>query len=148
MTQGYAYPVGASSTGSAKSINFLVTDKVPATATLIYTATSKTRVNSVLAVHTGALDTGILPVSLYVGRDVSGSIVKHLVNKTRVLKTAYLVLPLVSGDSRVGEDGNPISIGYNKISNEITLQTGEKLYATCPFEDVIGLTIELSEGVK
>jgi hypothetical protein len=148
MTQGYAYPVGASSTGSAKSINFLVTDKVPATATLIYTATSKTRVNSVLAVHTGASDTGILPVSLYVGRDVSGTIVKHLVNKTRVLKTAYLVLPLVSGDSRVGEDGNPISIGYNKISNEITLQTGEKLYATCPFEDVIGLTIELSEGVK
>ena len=148
MTQGYAYPVGASSTGSAKSINFLVTDKVPATATLIYTATSKTRVNSVLAIHTGASDTGILPVSLYVGRDVSGSIVKHLVNKTRVLKTAYLVLPLVSGDSRVGEDGNPISIGYNKISNEITLQTGEKLYATCPFEDVIGLTIELSEGVK
>ena len=148
MTQGYAYPVGASSTGSAKSINFLVTDKVPATATLIYTATSKTRVNSVLAVHTGASDTGILPVSLYVGRDVSGSIVKHLVNKTRVVKTAYLVLPLVSGDSRVGEDGNPISIGYNKISNEITLQTGEKLYATCPFEDVIGLTIELSEGVK
>ena len=148
MTQGYAYPVGASSTGSAKSINFLVTDKVPATATLIYTAPSKTRVNSVLAVHTGASDTGILPVSLYVGRDVSGSIVKHLVNKTRVLKTAYLVLPLVSGDSRVGEDGNPISIGYNKISNEITLQTGEKLYATCPFEDVIGLTIELSEGVK
>jgi hypothetical protein len=148
MTQGYAYPVGASSTGSAKSINFLVTDKVPATATLIYTATSKTRINSVLAVHTGASDTGILPVSLYVGRDVSGTIVKHLVNKTRVLKTAYLVLPLVSGDSRVGEDGNPISIGYNKISNEITLQTGEKLYATCPFEDVIGLTIELSEGVK
>jgi hypothetical protein len=148
MTQGYAYPVGASSTGSAKSINFLVTDKVPATATLIYTATSKTRVNSVLAVHTGASDTGILPVSLYVGRDVSGTIVKHLVNKTRVLKTAYLVLPLVSGDSRVGEDGNPISIGYNKISNELTLQTGEKLYATCPFEDVIGLTIELSEGVK
>jgi len=148
MAQGYAYPVGASSTGSAKSINFLVTDTVPSTATLIYTAPSKTRVNSVLAIHTGASDTGILPVSLYVGRDVSGSIVKHLVNKTRILKTAYLVLPLVSGDSRVGEDGNPISIGYNKISNEITLQTGEKLYATCPFEDVIELTIELSEGVK
>ena len=146
---GYAYPVDAiASAGTAKSISFLVTDKVASTATLIYTATSKTRINSVLAIHTGASDTGILPISLYVGRDVSGSIVKHLVNKTRVLKTAYLVLPLVSGDSRVGEDGNPISIGYNKISNEITLQTGEKLYATCPFEDVIGLTIELSEGVK
>ncbi len=146
---GYAFPVGATTTEyPAKSISFLVTDKVPSTATLIYTASSKTRVNSVLAIHTGAFDTGILPVALYVGRDVSGSIVKHLVNKTRVLKTAYLVLPLVSGDSRVGEDGNPSSIGYNKISNEITLQTGEKLYATCPFEDVIELTIELSEGVK
>jgi hypothetical protein len=146
---GYAYPVDAiASAGTAKSISFLVTDKVASTATLIYTATSKTRINSVLAVHTGASDTGILPIALYVGRDVSGTIVKHLVNKTRVLKTAYLVLPLVSGDSRVGEDGNPSSIGYNKISNEITLQTGEKLYATCPFEDVIELTIELLEGVK
>ena len=146
---GYAYPVDAvASAGTAKSVSFLVTDKVPGTATLIYTAPSKTKVNSVLAVHTGASDTGILPVALYVGRDVSGSIVKHLVNKTRVLKTAYLVLPLVSGDSRVGEDGNPMAIGYNKISTEFVLQTGEKLYATCPFEDVIGLTIELSEGVK
>ena len=146
---GYAYPVDAiASAGTAKSISFLVTDKVASTATLIYTAPSKTRINSVLAIHTGASDTGILPIALYVGRDVSGTIVKHLVNKTRVLKTAYLVLPLVSGDTRVGEDGNPTSIGYNKISNEITLQTGEKLYATCPFEDVIGLTIELSEGVK
>ena len=101
-----------------------------------------------MAAHTGASDTGILPVSLYVGRDVSGTITKFLVNKTRVLKTAYLVLPLVSGDTRVGEDGNPVSIGYNKISNEITLQTGDKLYATCPFEDVIGLTINLEEGVR
>ena len=143
---GYAYPVDAiASAGTAKSISFLVTDKVASTATLIYTAPSKTRINSVLAIHTGASDTGILPIALYVGRDVSGTIVKHLVNKTRVLKTAYLVLPLVSGDTRVGEDGNPASIGYNKISNEITLQTGEKLYATCPFEDVIELTIELSE---
>ena len=146
---GYAYPVDAvASAGTAKSINFLVTDTAPGSATVIYTATSKTKVTSVLAAHTGASDTGILPVSLYVGRDVSGVITKFLVNKTRVLKTAYLVLPLVSGDTRVGEDGNPVAIGYNKISNEITLQTGDKLYATCPFEDVIGLTINLEEGVK
>lgn len=146
---GYAYPVDAvASAGTAKSINFLVTDTAPGSATVIYTATSKTKVTSVLAAHTGASDTGILPVSLYVGRDVSGVITKFLVNKTRVLKTAYLVLPLVSGDTRVGEDGNPVAIGYNKISNEITLQTGDKLYATCPFEDVIGLTINLEEGVR
>ncbi len=145
---GYAYPVDAVSAGTAKSINFLVTDTAPGSATVIYTATSKTKVTSVLAAHTGASDTGILPVSLYVGRDVSGTITKLLVNKTRVLKTAYLVLPLVSGDTRVGEDGNPVAIGYNKISNEITLQTGDKLYATCPFEDVIGLTINLEEGVR
>jgi hypothetical protein len=146
---GYAYPVDAvASAGTAKSINFLVTDTAPGSATVIYTATSKTKVTSVLAAHTGASDTGILPVSLYVGRDVSGTITKFLVNKTRVLKTAYLVLPLVSGDTRVGEDGNPVAIGYNKISNEITLQTGDKLYATCPFEDVIGLTINLEEGVR
>jgi len=100
---GYAYPVDAvASAGTAKSINFLVTDTAPGSATVIYTATPKTKD----------------------------------------------ILPLVSGDTRVGEDGNPVAIGYNKISNEITLQTGDKLYATCPFEDVIGLTINLEEGVK
>ena len=146
---GYAYPVDAvSAAGTAKSVNFLITDTAPGSATVIYTATSKTKINSVLAVQTNAQDTGILPVSLYVGRDVSGTITKFLVNKTRVLKTAYLVLPLVSGDSRVGEDGNPTTIGYNKTSTEIVLQTGDKIYATCPFEDVVSLTINLEEGVE
>jgi hypothetical protein len=146
---GYAYPVDAvSAAGTAKSVNFLITDTAPGSAAVIYTATSKTKINSVLAVQTNAQDTGILPVSLYVGRDVSGTITKFLVNKTRVLKTAYLVLPLVSGDSRVGEDGNPTTIGYNKTSTEIVLQTGDKIYATCPFEDVVSLTINLEEGVE
>jgi hypothetical protein len=145
---GYAYPVDAvASAGTAKSISFLVTDKVSSTATLIYTATSKTKVNSIVAVHTGG-DTGILPVNVYVGRDISGTVTKYLIAKNRVLKNSFMVLPIVSGDSRVGEDGNPISSGYNKVLPEFVLNTGDKLYATCPFEDIITLHIDLSEGIK
>lgn len=142
---GYAYPVDAvSAAGTAKSVSFLVTDTAVSTATTIFTATAKTRVNSIVAVHTGASDTGILPVEVYVGR-VSGT---HLLAKNRVLKNNFVVLPVVSGDSRVGEDGDPTTIGYNKVMPEVVLQTGDKLYATCPFEDVIQLHIELTEGVK
>lgn len=144
---GYAYPVDAvSSAGTAKSVSFLVTDTASSTATVIYTATSKTRVNSIVAVHTGADDTGILPVSVFVGR--GSPTVKHLIAKNRVLKNNFVVLPIVSGDSRVGEDGDPTTSGYNKVLPEFTLQVGDKLYATCPFEDVIQLHIELTEGVK
>ena len=144
---GYAYPVDAvSSAGTAKSISFFVTDKVASTATTIFTATSKTKVNSIVAVHTGASDTGILPVEVYVGR--GNPTVKHLLAKNRVLKNNFVVLPIVSGDSRVGEDGDPTTIGYNKVMPELVLQTGDKLYATCPFEDVIQIHIELTEGVK
>lgn len=144
---GYAYPVDAvSSAGTAKSVSFLVTDTASSTATTIYTATSKTRVNSIVAVHTGADDTGILPVSVFVGR--GSPTVKHLIAKNRVLKNNFVVLPIVSGDSRVGEDGDPTTSGYNKVLPEFTLQVGDKLYATCPFEDVIQLHIELTEGVK
>lgn len=142
----YAYPVGAVASGTAKGVSFLVTDTSATTATTIYTATSKTRVVSIAAVHTGASDTGILPVEVYVGRGTPTT--KYLIAKNRVLKNNFIVLPIVSGDSRVGEDGDPTTIGYNKVLPEFVLQTGDKLYATCPFEDVIQLHIELVEGVK
>lgn len=142
----YAYPVGAVASGTAKGVSFLVTDTAASTATTIYTATSKTRVNSIVAVHTGASDTGILPVEVYVGR--GNPTVKYLIAKNRVLKNNFITLPIVSGDSRVGEDGDPITSGYNKVLPEFVLQTGDKLFATCPFEDVIQLHIELVEGVK
>ena len=145
--QGYAYPVDAvSAAGTAKSVSFLVTDTAASTATTIFTATSKTRVSSIVAVHTGASDTGILPVEVYVGR--GSPTVKHLLAKNRVLKNNFVALPVVSGDSRVGEDGNPTSSGYNKVLPDFVLNTGDKLYATCPFEDTIQLHIELTEGVK
>jgi hypothetical protein len=144
---GYAYPVDAvSAAGTAKSLSFLVTDTVASSATTIFTATSKTRVSSIIAVHTGASDAGILPVEVYVGR--GNPTVKHLIAKNRVLKNNFIVLPVVSGDSRVGEDGDPTTIGYNKVLPEFVLQTGDKLFAICPFEDVIQLHIELTEGVK
>jgi hypothetical protein len=144
---GYAYPVDAvSSAGTAKSISVLVDDTDVSTATAIFTATSKTRVNSIVAVHTGNSDAGILPIEVGVGR--GNPTVKHLLAKNRVLKNNFIVLPIVSGDSRVGEDGDPTTIGYNKVLPDFVLQTGDKLFAICPFENVIQLHIELTEGVK
>ena len=143
---GYAYPVDAVAAGSANSVDILIGQSDINTATPFFVATQKTKITAALATHTGAYDTGILPVELYVYRD--GDSGEYLINKTRVLKTAYLVLPIVSGDSRVGEDGDPSTIGYNKIAPEIVLQPGDGLVAICPFEDVIMLHVEMVEGVK
>lgn len=138
---GYAYPVGAtnSDTGTAKS----VTDKLSTANTLIpiFTATAKTRVNSVLA--SNSLGT-ILPVEMHVFRTATSQ--NHFISKTRVLKSKYMVLPLVSGDNRVAEMA--VSPTSNKIDTEIVLQVGDVLKFKCPIENVINITVDLKEGIK
>lgn len=139
---GYAYPVGAETVaaGDSLSINHLVSDTNISTASSIFTATSKTRVMSVTAVN---VDLGIIPVRLYVKR---GSNAPLVVARTRVLKVKALVLPLVSGDSRVGDSG-PSDQDFNKIATEFTLQTGDKLYAISRLANAVQLTIELKENI-
>ena len=138
---GYAYPVGAvnADTGTAKSVT--VTISSATVNELIFTATKKTKVNSVLASNT--LGT-ILPVELYVDRAVTEE--TYFIGKSRVLKSKYMVLTLVSGDNRVSEVA--VDPKANKIETEFVLQVGDSLYAGCPIADVMNITANLTEGVK
>lgn len=138
---GYAYPVGATEadTGTFKG----VTGQIISVNTLdtIYTASSKTKVNSVLITNT--LGT-ILPVELYVYR--ASNTTNYMVGKTRVLKSEYMVLRQVSGDTRVADSAE--SPTANKTLTEIILQSGDIIKAKCPIEDVINVTLDLKEGVS
>lgn len=138
---GYAYPVGATTadTGTATSVTKQVTS-ANALVT-IFTATSKTRVNSVLVSNA---EGSILPVEIYIYRAEDSE--DYFIAKTRVLKSKYMILPLVSGDSRVDEVA--IDPKANRISTEIVLQTGDAIKAKCPIENVINVTLDLKEGVK
>lgn len=139
---GYAYPVGAETVaaGDSLSLNHLVDDTDISTASPFFTATSKTKVVTVTAVN---VDIGIVPVRLYVKR---GSNAPSIVARTRVLKLKALVLPIVSGDSRVGDSG-PSDQDYNKIATEFVLQTGDKLYAVSRLANAVELTVELKENI-
>jgi hypothetical protein len=140
---GYAYPVGATEadTGTAKG----VTGQITSANTLIsiFTASSKTKVNSVLVTNT--LGT-ILPVELYVYR--TSDTTNYLLTKTRVLKSRYMSLPLVSGDSRVTPTTVNESINDRMIITELIIQAGDIIKAKCPIEDVINVTLDLKEGVS
>lgn len=138
---GYAYPVGATTadTGTAKSVTKQITSAN--TLVSIFTASSKTRVNSVLV--SNALGT-TLPVELYVYRTTDTT--NYLVGKTRVLKSEYMLLPLVSGDVRVSDTAEAPTA--NKTLTEIVLESGDIVKAKCPLEDVINVTLDLKEGVK
>jgi hypothetical protein len=140
---GYAYPVGAteSDTGTAKSVTKQITSAN--TLVSIFTATQKTRLNSVLV--TNDLGT-ILPVELHIYRAVDTT--NYLLTKTRVLKSRYMSLPLVSGDSRVTPTTVNESINDRMIITELVLQVGDIVKAECPIEDVINVTLDLKEGVK
>ena len=140
---GYAYPVGATEadTGTAKGVTKQITSAN--TLITIYTASSKTKVNSVLV--SNSLGT-ILPVELYIYRTSDAT--NYLLTKTRVLKSRYMVLPLVSGDTRVTPTTVTESINDRMIITELILQTGDIIKAKCPIEDVIDVTLDLKEGVS
>jgi hypothetical protein len=144
---GYAYPVGATGgssaveAGSLKSINALVEDDATPT-TALFTASTKTRVNSVLATNAYG---SILPVKLYAYRDSSEE--TFLVTESRIFKSKYMVQRLISGDTRVDDKKEP-QVDRYKAATEFVLQAGDSLMATCPIEDVITLTVTVSEGVS
>ena len=141
---GYAYPVGVANegeSGNAKGATVLVTDS-GANTTTVFTATQKTRVNSILVTN----DYGtILPVNLYVYRDDTED--TSLLLNTRVLKSKYALQSLVSGDVRVGDLSDPQQ-DRNKILTELVLNIGDSLEANCPIEDVVTVTVNVTEGVK
>ena len=130
---GYAYPVGATASDvPAKTITTVIASA--GNNVTLFTATKKTRVNSILATNTSF---GILPVRIFVDQ---GSGDKPLAY-ARVKNTNYIVAPLVSGDARVaGFEGEALT--------EFVLDIGDELKASCPFADKVAITLNLSEGVK
>lgn len=140
---GYAYPVGAieAETGTAKSVTKQITSAN--TLVTIFTATQKTRLNSVLVSNEEGT---ILPVDLHVYR--AADTANYLLTKTRVLKSRYMVLPLVSGDTRVSSTSVQESINDRMIITEVVLQVGDAINAKCPIEDVINVTLDLKEGIN
>lgn len=140
---GYAYPVGAtqSDTGTAKGATVVIADSGESTTTL-YTAAQKTKITSILVSNAYG---SILPVNLYIYRDdVEQS---SLLLSTRVLKAKYALQSLVSGDLRVGDPTDPQE-DRNKILTELVLNTGDALLANCPIENVVSVTVNVTEGVK
>jgi hypothetical protein len=140
---GYAYPVGATTadTGTATSKTAQITSDD--TLVTIFTATQKTRVNAILV--SNELGT-ILPVDLYIYRDSDEN--DYLISRTRVLKSRYMTLPLVSGDSRVSSTSVASSVNDRMITTELVLEIGDAIKAKCPIEDVINVTLDVKEGIK
>jgi hypothetical protein len=132
---GYAYPVGAA---GAEYPSKTVAAPIDAASTpvTIFTATKKTRVNSVLLANN---DFGILPVKLYLN-DIE-------INSVRVLKTKYAILPLTSTGGRNDDPTDP-TLDRNKVNVEFILSVGDVLKASCPIADAVNVAVNLSEGVK
>lgn len=130
---GYAYPVGATADSGAA---ITVTNSISAanTAVAIFTATKKTKVTSILLTN---LSGGVLPVNILVNQGGDDLVIA----KARVLTTKYAGLSLVSGDTRTTDD-------QDDTITEFILQTGDVLKASCPIEDVVNVTLNLTEGVK
>jgi hypothetical protein len=135
MAQGYAYPVGASSTGLAAAATIALTSA--STNTTVWTASQKTMVNSVLITNSSG---GILPVYLYVNRGGSDLQISY----QRVWKQDYAVLPLVSGDQRTGNPEGQLA----GVLTELILNSGDILKAMCPVANAITITAYLSQGIK
>lgn len=107
----------------------------------VYTATLKTRLDSVLV--SNQLGT-IVPVEMYVTRD--GDLSPTFVTKTRVLKTKYMTLPFAGNDVRVSDA--PITETSNKVIAEIILQPNDEIAFKCPVDEAVTVTLNLREGIK
>ena len=63
-----------------------------------------------------------------------------------MLKSEYMVLRQVSGDTRVADSAEAPTV--NKTLTEIILESGDIIKAKCPIEDVVNVTLDLKEGVS
>lgn len=132
---GYAYPVGADQATSGDPVTVSAVIGSNTAPVLIFTASSKTKINSILVYNVYGT---ILPTTIY---KAVGESIFPLVH-TRVLKSRYALQSLVSGDTRVESDvldRDPIT--------EVILASGEAIYASCPIEDVITVTVTGMEGL-
>jgi hypothetical protein len=147
---GYAYPVGATTSEyPSKTINTTAISEFGAhysgdgkgfiIGSEANPVTTKTRVNSIYLNNTTG---GILPVELWRGQ-ISDMSEYNVVHSTRVLKTKFMLLPLVSEDVRV--DGASAS---EALLTEMVLAPGDYLAVFCPVDDAVIATANVSIGVK
>jgi hypothetical protein len=145
---GYAYPVGATTPEyPSQTINTTAAETGAAWVDEVgiilggelNPITTKVRVNSV---YLNNLSGGILPVQLVRGQ-VQDMNEYDIVHSTRVLKTKFMVFPMVTGDSRSDD-----ITATETMMNEVVLAPGDFLAIMCPFEDAVVATTNISIGVK
>lgn len=139
---GYAYPVGATGSGSGGEVGSAAVASLRLTdenaPEILLTAASKTKVTSVLLTNSSG---GILPVDLFI---VQGNVATYLAKGFRVHKRRYAVESLVSGDSRVQQP----TVGETVTLTEVVLNAGDKLMAYCKIGDVIDVTVNYLGGIN
>jgi hypothetical protein len=148
---GYAYPVGATTAEyPTVTINTLAVPEddlfedsdefYAGDGIIIYNGTNqKIRVKSIYVTN---LSGGILPIKLVRGQ-VSDMNVYEIIHSSRVFKTKFIALPLVSGDTRTGGDADG-----EAIMTEFVLAPGDFLGAICPLVDSLSVTTITELGVK
>jgi hypothetical protein len=131
---GYAFPVGA--TNADKGTSGSTTVALTSTSlTTIFTATKKTKINTILLTNTFGT---IVPVVLVINNGTDKPL-----TTARVLKNRYVVQPLITGDPRI-DDG----VYDAPILTEVYLNTGDILKASCRIEDIITVNVAYTEGVN
>ena len=148
---GYAYPVGATTAEyPTVTVNTLAVPEVAlfegsdesyiGDGIIIYNATDqKIRIKSVYVTN---LSGGILPIKLVRGQG-SDETIYDVIHSSRIFKTKFIALPLVSGDTRTGGDADG-----EAIMTEFVLAPGDFLGAICPLEDSLSVTTITEVGVK
>jgi hypothetical protein len=148
---GYAYPVGATAPEyPTVTVNTLAVpeedlfegsnESYIGDGVIIYNNTDqKIRVKSVYVTN---LSGGILPIKLVRGQ-VSDMTEYDIVHSSRVFKTKFIALPLVSGDTRTGGDADG-----EAIMTEFVLAPDDFLGAICPLADSLSVTTITEVGVK
>jgi hypothetical protein len=147
---GYAYPVGATTTEyPAKTINVTAVSGLGdhyddgigwIFGSSVNPITTKTRINSI---YLNNISGGILPVQLWRGQ-VSDMNEYDILHSTRVHKTKFMLLPLLSEDTRVAGE----TAVAEPLMNEIVLAPGDYLAVVCPVDNAVVATVNVSIGVK
>jgi hypothetical protein len=132
---GYAYPVGADQATSGNPVSSSGDITSATTPVVIFTATSKTKITSVLVYNSYGT---ILPVNVF--KKVGST--NNPLTQVRVLKSRYALQALVSGDSRVES-----TVLDRDTITEVVLESGDSISASCPIEDVITVTVSGMGGL-
>ena len=144
---GYAYPVGATApeypTITRNTIAVPEDDLFGPSSTsgiiISNEGDTKIKINTVYVTN---LTSGILPIQLVRGQ-IADMTVYQIIHSSRIFKTKFIALPLVSSDTRTGGDADG-----EAIMTEFVLEPGDFLGAICPLADSLSVTTTMEFGVK